>query len=270
MRILSSIIIFVILVVNHLTLGGWMETLQLLEMIAVLNKQLEEANKIYVKADSLVKMTDTLVNIAGDPKQMLRSIQGINDASRQLDMIYSNDTTREFRKLNRNYNKLFYAKDKFDSSVKDSMLIGGKEVRRNMSLYDGYHVMENAYEELQAAIELDKEIQGIENARNKKLRIELKNAKTQAEIDKVNAGLNASFSLQESSHRQLMKRKAEHDLQKSLLEHEKQKKSLAKLEENDYKMRMASDRVKKEQEERKEKLKNKLKSTVNISRFRQL
>lgn len=72
---------------------------------------------------------------------------------------------------------------------------------------------------------------------------DLVNAKTQAELDKINASMASSKAAQDASSNQVMKQKMEIDLEKMAMEMEKEKIQTARDEEEAEELRAASERV---------------------------
>ncbi|OAI50831.1 hypothetical protein AYO37_00105 [Opitutia bacterium SCGC AG-212-L18] len=216
--------------------------------LAAMAKQLAETTKQLDEARNLVRKTNTLVQIAGDPKSVINSMSDLSSAARQLDQIFGTPTTYEFRKLVNASDSLDRANEYFEREVGNSFLSGKKQVPRQASLYRVYALSESSYDSFTQLVEADRAVQKNEVKRQEGFIMDLMNAKTQAEVDKINASIAASKAAQDASSHQVMKQKMEIDLQKLAMDTEREKIQTACDEEEAAELRRASERVKKREE----------------------
>ncbi len=213
------------------------------ERMAAMAKQLAEATKQLNEARKLVRTANTLVQIAGDPKSVITSMSNLSSASRQLDQILGTPTTREFRKLVNANDSLTRSQEYFNKEVGNSFLSGKKQVPRKANLYRACALAESSYDSFDKLVSIDKTVQQREAKRQEKLTDDLVNAKTQAEVDKINAAIAASKSAQDASSHQIMKQKMEIDVQKMAMETERQKIQTARNEERRYELMKAQEKL---------------------------
>lgn len=211
--------------------------------MAAMAKQLRETTKQLNEARRLVRTTNTLVQIAGDPKSVIKSMSNLSSAATQLDQIFGTPTTHEFRKLINASDSLNRSNEYFNREVGNSFLSGKRQVPRQASLYRAYAMSESSYDSFTKLVEIDKVIQKNEVERQERLISDLISAKTQAEVDKINASMAASKAAQDASSNQVMKQKMEIDLEKMAMETEREKIQTAINEEEAEELRAASERV---------------------------
>ena len=200
--------------------------------MAAMAKQLAETTKQLNEARKLVRTTNTLVQIAGDPKSVVTSMSDLSSAARQMDQIFGTPTTHDFRKLVNASDSLNRSSRYFDREVGDSFLSGKKQVSRKSNLYRAYALSESSYDSFTKLVDVDRDVQKKETKRQEKLINDLMNAKTQAEVDKINASMAASKSAQDASSNQVMKQKMEIDMQRMAMETEKEKIQTARERKN--------------------------------------
>lgn len=211
--------------------------------MAAMAKQLRETTKQLNEARRLVRTTNTLVQIAGDPKSVVNSMSDLSSAARQMDQIFGTPTTHEFRKLVNANDSLNRSSEYFNREVGNSFLSGKKQLPRQASLYRAYALSESSYDNFTNLVEVDRVVQKNEIRRQERLINDLVNAKTQAEVDKINASMAASKAAQDASSNQVMKQKMEIDMQKMAMETEKEKIQTARDEEEAEELRAARERV---------------------------
>lgn len=216
--------------------------------LAAMAKQLAETTKQLNEARRLVRTTNTLVQIAGDPKSLVNSMSDLSSAARQMDQIFNTPITHDFRKLVNASDSLQRASQYFNKEVESSFLSGKKQVPRQANLYRAYALSESSYDSFTQLVEVDRLVQKNEVKRQEGFITDLMNAKTQAEVDKINASIAASKAVQDASSHQVMKQKMEIDMQKLAMDTEREKIQTACDEEEAEELRAASERVKKREE----------------------
>lgn len=232
--------------------------------MAKMTKQLIAAKKQIDEARKLVRFSNTMVQIAGDPKSVIKSMADLASASRQLDQIFGTPTTREFRKLVFASESLSRSQEYFDKEVRNSFLSGKKQIPRKANLYRVYALAEASYDSFEKLIEVDRSIQKTEARRQETLSRDLVNAKTQAEVDKINAAIAASKSAQDASSQQIAKQKMEIDVQKMAIETEREKVKMAYNEEKLHELTEAERRLLAREELQKEAFNERVKDTIFV------
>lgn len=232
--------------------------------LAKMTKQLIAAKKQIDEARKLVRYTNTIVQIAGDPKSVVKSMTDLSSASKQLDQIFGTPTTREFRKLVFASESLSRSQEYFDKEVRNSFLSGKKQVPRKANLYRVYALAEASYDSFEKLIEIDRSIQKAEARRQETFSRDLVNAKTQAEVDKINAAIAISKSAQDVSSQQIAKRKMEIDIQKMAIETEREKVKTAYNEEKLHELTEAEKRLLAREELQKEAFNERIKDTIFV------
>lgn len=231
------------------------------ERMATMAKQLTEATKQLNEARKLVRTTNTLVQIAGDPKSVINSMTDLSSASRQLDQIFGTPTTREFRNLVRASDSLIRSKQYFDREVSNSFLSGKKQVPRKANLYRVYALAESSYDSFENLVTVDKSIQKSEAKRQERLVNDLMYAKSQSDVDRINASIAASKAAQDASSHQVAKQKMEVDVQKMAIETEREKIQMAHNEERFAELQEAQKRLSAREEHNREQFNERVNDT---------
>ena len=213
------------------------------ERMASMAKHLREAKKVVEQTRSIVNQTNRLVEIAGDPKAVIHSMTDLTSVARQLDQIFKTPTTREMRGLVNGSSSLLRSGYQFKDTVGESYLCGKKQKKRQASLYQTYSLFESSYDNFSNLVEADKMIQERETKRQENLIQDLLDAKTQSAVEKIKTSISASIAAQETSHREIMKRKAEMEMEKLALEKEKEKFETARREEEMERLKEARARL---------------------------
>lgn len=211
--------------------------------IAKVVQQIKHAKELVDKSRMLVSKTNRLVEIAGDPKAVLKSMQDIESASRQLDQIFNVPTTHEIRKLVSGSTSLKRSGDLFHDRVGESFLSGKKQVPRNANLYQTFSLFEQSYDNFDDLLDRDREIQKREIERQTDLLHDLAHATTQAEVDKITASLVASQSAQDVSSQQVIRHYYEIEMQEKALKTAQKKAEMAAFEEHMEELKEAKKRV---------------------------
>lgn len=231
--------------------------------MAAMAKQLAEATKQLNEARKLVRTANTMVQIAGDPKSVIHSMRDLSSAARQLDQIFGTPTTRDFRKLVNAHDSLTRSQQYFDKEVKNSFLSGKKQKPRKANLYRVYALAESGYDSFENLVAVDKSIQIKEAKRQERLISDLTRAKTQSEVDRINASIAASKAAQDASSHQVAKHKMEVDIQKMAIETEQEKIQMACNEERFEELCEAQERL----SAREEMLREQFNERVSDTRF---
>lgn len=225
-------------------------------------KQIEAATAQISRADQLIRQTDRMLAIIGDPTSVIDSVSTISGAVDQMNYIFKSDTTRSLKRMVDGTESLNRASTRFQKSVGDSVMAGGTPRKRNESLYSTYALMERSKDNFDKMVELDKLTQERELKRQRALNASLSTAQTTSEMDKINAAIAASKAVQDASSQSVMKAKGEMDAEKSAIDLENEKQMLAAWEEHQIKEAHKREMTKKTRENCKKHLDEELYSKV--------
>jgi len=237
--------------------------------VAAWASQLDQMTKQIEKARVMIDRTDQLLQIAGDPRKMLESMKDINEATRQLDMIFKTDATRSARKLLGSLNRFNSAQARFDKTVGETMIVSGEKRERNHSLYSSYRLLDATIDDYNSIMKNDEKVQKMEHERRLKLSKELEAASTQAEIDKINAAISLSKSNSDASSSALEKKLQELQILKEREKVQADMEKKAKQEEHDATMDDLNTQYQKEKSRKAIDFENRIKRTETVrSSFR--
>jgi len=226
-------------------------------------KQIEAATTQISRADQLIRQTDRMLAIIGDPSSVIDSVSTISGAVDQMNYIFKSDTTRSLKRMVDGTESLNRASTRFQKTIGNSVIAGGTPRKRNESLYSTYALMERSKDNFDKIVELDKKTQERELKRQRALNVSLAAAQTTSEMDKINAAIAASKAVQDASSQSVMKAKGELDAEKSAIDLENEKQMLAAWEEHQIKEAHKREMTKKTRENYKKHIDNELYSKIS-------
>lgn len=227
-----------------------------------MGEQLAKASEQVARMNKLVKQTDQLLGIIGDPKSVIDSVSSLGGAANQMDYIFKSDTTRALRKIVKESDSLNRNSRRFNKTIGESVLVGGKPRKRNTSLYGAFSLLEKTKDNFDDIVAEDRKIQEREIRRQKVLAEALASAQTEWERERIKAAIAASKAMQDASSNSVLKAKSEYDSEKEAIDLENRKNALAAWEEHQLKEEYRMQNVKQSQENFQKHLDNELYGTA--------
>lgn len=200
------------------------------EKMANMTNQLKRLSQQVAKAEKLVKQGKQMADIIGNPKSVIESVSTLSGATKQLDYIFRNDTTKGLRSLVNSAESLNKSSTRLNKTIGDTVLVGGKARKRNVSLYGAYSLLERMHANYEDIVSEDRALQRREMNRQKALLDDLLKAQTESDRERIRAAIAASKMMQDASTNAVLKAKGEYDTEIKALEVERQKDAEASRE----------------------------------------